>query len=267
MIHLQVRLDETGVMAMPHMPRKRSETGFYHVVAKGSGNQIIFESAQDREYCLRILEEAAGENRVDVHAYCLMGTHIHLLIEDASEKLSDFMKRFSETYAMHFNWVTGRVGSLFVRPFWNEAVESNEYFLSALRYIHANPEPAGICSAADYEWSSYRAYLGEPSFAKTNLALELLGGVAGFEEFSASGSKYVVPFPGSKLTKHLSADELWRVAEGLVGRDALLGIRGKGPRERAQVIKVLVDAGFRECEIVRVTGLGKSAVNRAINAK
>ena len=251
---------------MPHTVRKRSESGFYHVVAKGAGGQVIFEGPQDRRSCLTALEKATDENEVDVHAYCLMSNHIHLLLEDKQEKLSAFMKQFCETYAMHFNKVAGRVGGVFVRPFWNEAVECDEYFLSALRYIHANPEPAGICAAADYAWSSYRAYLGESSFVKTDLALSLLGDVAGFEEFSASGSKLALPFPSSKLRGHLSPDEIWNIATNLVDRDVLLGIRTMELDKRRPVLETLSRAGFTEREIVRVTGLGKTAVHKSLAA-
>ena len=247
---------------MTHTARKRSESAFYHVVTKGSGGQIIFEDERDRARYLDILCDAVDAFGIEVHAYCLMSNHVHLLIRDRENELSAFMKRLNERYAMYFAKKASRVGSVFQTPFWSEAVEDDSYYLSALRYIHANPEPAGICAAADYVWSSYRAYLGEPSFVTTELALELLGGVGKFAGFSTHGGRYALPFPRSKLQRHLSPDECWRVACEIVGKDVLSSMRQMKQRDRLPHIERLLAAGFTEREICRLTGLGKNTVHR-----
>lgn len=46
-----------GVVGMARKPRELVETGCYHVVLKGSGNQIIFEDDADRESFLLLLRE------------------------------------------------------------------------------------------------------------------------------------------------------------------------------------------------------------------
>ena len=135
--------------------------------------------------------------------------------------------------------------------------------ICALRYIHANPEPAGICAAADYPWSSYGAYLGAPSFVTTSFALELLGGVEGFIRFSASGSKLAVPFPGSRLRGHLSSDELMRIAVGILGRDTINWIKSYPKSVRDDCVRKLKAAGFTMGEISRITGLGDNIIRAA----
>ena len=249
---------------MPHTARKRSETAFYHVVTKGAGDQVIFEDSADRALYLQLLEDAADSFKVEIHAYCLMSNHVHLLIRDMDCDLSPFMKQVNERYAMSFAKNVGRTGNVFRTPFWSEAVESESYYLSALRYIHANPEPAGICATADYPWSSYRAYMGSSSFVTTDLALDLLGGAEAFSEFSSHGAKYALPFSESRLHHHLSPDELWYIACEAVGRDAILELRKMERRERQPYIESLVAAGFTQREICRVTGLGKNSVHRTI---
>ena len=54
--------------------------------------------------------------------------------EDQNGELSAFMKKLNERYAMYFRKVTGRVGHVFQGRFWNEAIETDEYYLTALRY-------------------------------------------------------------------------------------------------------------------------------------
>ena len=251
---------------MPHVQRNKSETGFYHVVVKGDGGQIIFESDADRKRFISELESAIESHDIDVHAYCLMSNHVHLLVEDRKDELSMFMKRLNERYAMHFRQVTGRVGHVFQSRFWSEPVESEEYFLAALRYIHANPEPAGICRARDYRWSSYSAYMGRKSLAKTDLALDLLGGPADFERFQASGGSFAKPFPKSKLVRHLSYDELTRIAVEILGRDMLNSLKTLPPKDRRSHIEKLNRAGFTDTQIARITGIGQAVVHRALHA-
>ena len=76
---------------MPRSARERSESGFYHVVAKGNGGQNLFEDASDFRAFLELAAAAAEKRGVLIHAYCLMSNHGHLLLEDRGNRLSDFM--------------------------------------------------------------------------------------------------------------------------------------------------------------------------------
>ena len=266
---------------MPHTKRKKGESGFHHVVTKGDGGQIIFESNADRTCYLEMLDVALDESKVKLHAFCLMSNHMHLLVEDREDELGAFMKRLNETYARYFSKVTDRVGHVFQGRYWSEPVEDNARFLAVLRYIHANPEAAGICRVQDYPWSSYQAYAlssakkgsGEKrgtgsaaSFVETELALSLLGNVEAFERFSASGACSARPFPGSKLSKHLTFDELLNVAFRLLGRDVLNGLKVMDPSDRVPHFIQLLQAGFTTSEIARITGIGRVSIIRAVNA-
>ena len=253
---------------MPHSQRKKGETGFYHVVSKGDGGQVIFESDTDRKRYLALLEQSLDDHKVKVHAYCLMSNHVHLLVQeepDAQSGMSGFMKQLNERYAMYYGKVTGRVGHVFKGRFWSEPIDSEEHFLSALRYIHCNPEPAGICSAKDYPWSSFEAYIGKPGFVTTDVALGLLDSVPAFEDFHANGGCYAKPFPKSALVKHLSYDELARVAVNLLGRDTLNLLKTMTPKERGKHFERLSEAGFTASQIARLTGIGQSSVCRLLH--
>ena len=249
---------------MVRTARRYGETGFYHVVTKGDGGQVIFENDRDRRFYLQTLEKCIAEHEVKLHAYCLMSNHVHLLVECEPEALSAFMKQLDETYAMRFRFVSQRKGHVFDGRFWSEPIENDAYFLSCLCYIHANPEHAGIYPASKYPWSSYSDYVGRPGFVHTETALEMIGGREAFKRFSEEGCRQAVPFAKSKLAGHLQPDEAIRVAEAAIGRDVLTGIRTMGVVERRGYIKTLVQSGLTEREIARVTGLGKTTVHRAI---
>ena len=250
---------------MPHVPRKKSESGFHHVVTKGDGSQVVFESDKDRKRYLGDLADSLNDHRVKLHAYCLMSNHVHLLIQDKDGNISSFMKQLNERYAMYFREVTGRVGHVFQRPFWSEPVDTDERFLCTVRYIHANPEVAHMCSTSEYPWSSYKAHLAESPIVEVSLTRDLLGSVSQFESFSASGGRHATPFSGSKLRGHLSYDELLGVACHAIGKQTLNSLKAMVPRDREAPIKALRSAGLSEREIARLTGLGRASVRAAFN--
>ena len=249
---------------MPRTQRRRSDSGFYHTVIKGDGGQLLFENDRHRSFFLKLLEKSSASYDVAIHAYCLMGNHVHLLVKDKQAALSGFMKTLDETYAEYFAKQTGHVGHVLQGRFWSEPIECDRYYLATLRYIHANPEPAGICAARNYPWSSYQAYTGKESFVATEFALELLGGREAFEIFQSEGGRFARPFGASALRGHLTSDELARVAAGLIGEDVLRTLKCFNPQARYAYVQCLANAGFSESEIVRVTGLGRATVRRAV---
>lgn len=246
---------------MPHVARTRGDSGYYHVVPKGIADQLVFEDDIDRRYYLKLLSEAKRETGVRIHAYCLMSNHVHLVVEDVDGHLSDAMKYLHERYAMMFATKIDRTGGIFRKPFWSEPIESDEYFLSAIRYVHANPAAAGICQASDYEWSSFKDYLGRTGLTDTSLALNLLGGREGFEAFSAASGATALPFPGSKLKQHLSDDEAARIACDILGRDGI-NLAKVDPGKRRDSVALLRRRGFSRRQISRVCGIAASSVQR-----
>ena len=121
----------------------------------GDGSAVL---AGDRtDVTVPVSSLADRSNRPSVlFAYCLMGNHIHLLLREGAEGLSSFMKRVGVRYVYWYNWKYQRTGHLFQDRFRSEAVETDEYFLTALRYIYQNPVKAGLCEdIGGYRWSSY----------------------------------------------------------------------------------------------------------------
>ena len=246
---------------MTHVARKRSESGYYHVVPKGLGDQIIFDDDEDRRLYLGLLAEAKRQTEVRVHAYCLMSNHVHLAIEDPEDRLSEALKIVHERYGSYYAEKTGRRGGIFGKPCWSEPIETDEYLLCAVRYIHANPAAAGICPASAYEWSSVRDYLGrrQNGISDTEMVLDMVGGVPGLIEFSKPQNWTAMPFAGSRLRRHLGDDETLRIAKAVAGDD-VVSLRLKGKDERSAAVKLLSAHGFTESRIVRLTGLGRKEV-------
>ena len=125
---------------------KKSETGIYHVMLHGINQQQIYEEAEDYWKFVEILNNCQAVSGFKLYAYCLMNNHAHILLKTEQESLEQIFKRIGGRYVYWYNTKYRRNGHLFQDRFKSEPVENNEYFLTALRYIHQNPIKSGICN-------------------------------------------------------------------------------------------------------------------------
>ena len=245
---------------MPRCARVKSESGFYHVIAKGSGGQNLFEGAYDYRAFLELLAKVCEKGGVRVIAYCLMSNHVHLLLEDVEGRLGEVMKSVLTGYAQRFNKLGDRVGHVFQQRFKSQPIEDEGYLLRAVRYIHNNPEKAGVSPAKDYPWSSYREYVGVPVLVDTTLALDLCGGVEGFVAFSASEDEEGYRF---RERTRLSDAEARRLAARILDETALTDLKAMERGRRNALLFELKDAGLSISQIQRLTGIGRNVIARA----
>ena len=162
---------------MPRQARKESGSGIYHIMIRGVDRQVIFRDDEDRTRFLNMLKETKAVSGFRLHAFCLMPNHVHLLLEQGPEPLETIFKRLGTRYAGWYNKKYDRVGHLFQDRFRSENVETDQYYMTVLRYILWNPVKAHMVSSpAMYRWSSYLAYeKGTGSLTDTQYAEELFG--------------------------------------------------------------------------------------------
>lgn len=149
---------------MARKPRELSASGVYHVMWRGIDRQQIFlddaDSIKFLALCAAVLNEW-----FQILAFCLMGNHLHLLIKtkkDTPEAMEIAMKKLGIRYAQYFNRRYLRVGPAFQGRYKSVPVQTRNYFLRVMRYIHQNPVKAGLCeSPEEYPWSSYIDYFGQ----------------------------------------------------------------------------------------------------------
>ena len=142
---------------------------------RGINRQQIFEDEEDYVRFLETLQKYKAQCEYELYAYCLMGNHIHLLMKEGKEDLTQIFKRIGGSYVYWYNWKYHRCGHLFQDRFKSEPVETDEYFLTVLRYIHQNPVKAMLChSAEEYSYSSMREYLSGTGLVDTEFALSMI---------------------------------------------------------------------------------------------
>ena len=147
---------------MARLPRLTLTDYPHHVILRGNNRQEIFSGASDMQRMLHLLEEHAVAQGVDVHAYVLMGNHIHLLLTPRRDgALALMMQAVGRSYVRAFNQALGRTGTLWEGRYRSSLIQTERYLLTCMAYIDLNPVRAGLVEAPeDYPWSSHTHYTG-----------------------------------------------------------------------------------------------------------
>lgn len=155
---------------------------WHHVMNRGARREPIFTTAADARAFLGRIGEQIERTGIEVHAYCLMTNHFHLLVRSPERQLSDFMQHLISGYTRGFNQQRGFDGPLFRGRFLSKVVGTDPYLSAVSRYISRNPIDLRPPVRLDrYRWSSYGAYLGHvpaPYWLTTETLWELHGSSA-----------------------------------------------------------------------------------------
>lgn len=150
---------------MPRAAREKSESGIYHIMMRGTNRKEIFLDDEDNRRFLRTLNTCKKNDKIIIYGWCLMGNHVHLLLKEGEEGISKTIQRLGISYASFYNWKYHAVGHVFQDRFKSEKVETDEYLLTVIRYIHQNPVKAGmVIRPSGYKWSSCNGYYGKPYY-------------------------------------------------------------------------------------------------------
>ena len=244
---------------MGRQARKMSTTGYYHVVFRGINRQHLFEEESDFLYFLESLKQLKAEMLFELHAYCLMSNHVHLLMREKQiGDISVIMKRLLTKYVMYFNRKYERSGALIASRYKSVPVEIDEYFVPLMYYIHQNPIRAGIVKKPEeYRFSSYNDYVQGGNLTDTSFSLKMLGRdewlrlhqIITNDDFDVSGKK------------NLSEEEIRRrILQCTEGREPY-EISAWPKPERDALLRRLKE---KEClsirQIERATGISRGVV-------
>ena len=150
---------------MPRPLRVEFPGAIYHLMSRGDRREPIFLDDTDRRRFLDTLGEACVKTGWQIHAYCLMGNHFHLVAETPQGNLVAGIKWLLGTYTGRFNRRHQLFGHLFSGRYKSIVVDERGggYLRTACDYVHLNPVRAALVSAdqplAGYPWSSFALYL------------------------------------------------------------------------------------------------------------
>lgn len=146
---------------MPRVPRINIEKALYYVTSRGDNNAEIFKEGSDYAMYLDLLRKCKEQYKFKLFAFCLVPSHLHLLIELAGDTtVSQIMHNLSSNYTKYFNSHHNRTGHLFQERYRMVLVEKEPNLLNMTAYMHLNPKTLNLVKdAADYTYSSLSSYL------------------------------------------------------------------------------------------------------------
>ena len=139
---------------MPRKLRIEYPGAMYHVMSRGDRREKIFLDDVDRQDFLKTLAEACQKTNWQVHAYCLMPNHYHLVLETPEPNLVAGMAWLQSTYTIRLNHRHQLFGHVLSGRYKAQLVEGsgNGYLRTACDYVHLNPvrarmvpEESGCC--------------------------------------------------------------------------------------------------------------------------
>ncbi|MCX6924945.1 MAG: transposase [Verrucomicrobia bacterium] len=169
----------------------------YHVIARCEYGDLVFREDPDYTCFLQLLGEACRRSGWRIHAYVLMPSHCHLLVETTAADLVAGMGWLQRSYVLYHYHRHHRDGRLFREDCKMMPVEGAEgiYCHMVSTYIHLNPARAKLVRISQqglrgYRWSSYPSYVNRvgpaPAWLCTQRVLSSLGlGPADMRQYEA----------------------------------------------------------------------------------
>ena len=134
----------------------------YHISIRGNNRQMILKEEEDKIEFLKTLDKFKGRFRFKLFGFVIMDNHAHLVIEsNGLINISKIMQAITLSYSQKFRHKHNYTGYVWQGRFKSNVIETDNYILDCLNYIHNNPVRAKIVNdVRDYIWSSYQFYNG-----------------------------------------------------------------------------------------------------------
>ena len=229
---------------------------------RGIDRQQIFEDIEDRIRFLDIVKDCREQCGFHLYAYCLMGNHVHLLIQVQEDNLETIFKKIGSKYVYYFNVKYQRVGHLFQDRFKSEPVNDDIYFLTVLRYIHQNPVKAKLCAKVeDYPFSSFAEYLNESAIVDTEFAPGMIDRKDFVDFNNAANSDTCLEFtePSRRAVTDTQAQEIIQKIARFNSVTEFQSIEGC---KKEKYIKKIYEKGVSIRQISRLTGTTKGMIEK-----
>ena len=255
---------------MARSPRVFSNSKVYHIILKGIDCQTIFYDNQDRNFFLNQISETKKTFNCVVYAYCLMVNHVHMVIRCEDSYLAKTMKSLMVRYVHYFNKKYKRTGPLMQNRFKSKNVENVRYFIDVCKYVHRNPENAGIALTQNYEWSSYKEYMGKEKIIDKKALLYYLDN--DIEQFARYTLKNIDRVDINEYIEFEMADRLKdeQFIEYIMKKfyikdtsDIPIFFKNRSNEELQRIIKEISNIkGINITQVARVTRLGRRCIEK-----
>src|SRR3989338_1960172 len=145
---------------MGRIKRIYYQNATYHVSIRGNNKQPVLKEKEDKKEFLKTLNKFKKRLKFKLFGFVLMDNHTHLVIStNGLITISKVMQAIALSYSQKFRHKYGYSGYVWQGRFKSNCIESDNYILTCLEYIHNNPVRAKLVNhPTDYPWSSYHFY-------------------------------------------------------------------------------------------------------------
>jgi putative transposase len=142
---------------------KYQDRHIYHVYNRGAHESTIFRRPYLYRKCVGLLRKYAEKYHVTLVAYCLMPNHYHLVVrQEADGSISRFLQTTFNAFVQYFNVLEEHSGTLFQGPAKSTSINTEEYLLQVIRYVHLNPVKAKMVkTVAVWEFSDCSEWVND----------------------------------------------------------------------------------------------------------
>lgn len=112
---------------------------WHHVMNRALNDESILAGYGDKKHFLKLLADSATTKRIRVLAFCLMRNHYHLIVQNTSGRLSDFMRQLNGDYGLYYRHKYGGRGYVFQDRCKSTLIQNDTYLRMAFLYVLLNP--------------------------------------------------------------------------------------------------------------------------------
>ncbi|MCQ2462819.1 MAG: transposase [Clostridia bacterium] len=239
---------------MARSARKISENGLYHAVLRSVDGRSMFYENEDYEKFIQVLGECKKTSEFLLFAYSLSPDMVHIIIKTGDTPLSMIFKRINTKYIYWYKRKYGCTGKLLRDRYKSEPLDTVERLAGAVKYVHSVPGAA--CTSLD-EYKNGGSRIDADVIYRTVTKAELLNA-----DEPVNAEDYIGENNYAK--KGLSDDEVKKILSMDYACNSTEDVLILSEDFREIIIKRLHSAGASIRQISRLTGIGKSTVERKL---
>jgi len=138
------------------------EGAFYHVTSRTNDKNHVFESKIGKKIMLLTLQNAKEKFKFILTNFCIMPTHIHLLIKPVKGTcLIKIMQWIKTNSAKRWNFIHGSIDHMWGERYYSRVIKDYKEYNNVMNYIDKNPVKEGyVLNPADWKESGayYKAH-------------------------------------------------------------------------------------------------------------
>jgi putative transposase len=199
---------------------------FHHVMNRGHGGEAVFSEDDNKKWFLRILSKQSQEYRIKLLVYSIMDNHYHIILQNTSGKLSDFMRQVNGLYGRKYRNSRGGRGYVFQDRYKSLLIQDGSYLAMASVYVLINCVAGGIVKDPfEYRWSSIGDYFSgkEPGIVDNVFMEKVFGSKEELRRLLRDWSHEELPITRTRLGSVLGEDGYIKEAEMKFDRRKMTG--------------------------------------------